>query len=189
MAEERLTTRPMGRRGFLKTTGGLAVFGGVFVIVGCGDDDDDDSNGAIATAPGSAPTTAGGAASPTMAAGSTTESLYSRLGGATAITAVVDDFFVNVAADTRINKFFANTNLPNLKKLVIEQLGMATGGPEKYTGRDMKTTHAGLAITMADFTAFVEDLVKSLDKFKVPMREKNELLGALGPMSADIVTA
>jgi hemoglobin len=165
-----ITSRAVGRRGFLKTAGGIAVFGGAFILVGCGDDDDD-------AMPTAAPTAAGGA------------TLYSRLGGATAIKAVVDDFLMNVAADTRINKFFANTNLPRLNTLLVEQLGEATGGPEKYTGRDMKTAHTGLKITMADFNALVEDLVKSLDKFKVPEKEKNELLGALGPMSSDIVTA
>ena len=63
------------------------------------------------------------------------------------------------------------------------------GGPEKYTGRDMKTTHAGLKITMADFKALVDDLVKSLDQFKVPQKEKDELLAILGPLNKDIVTA
>ena len=175
MAEETIVKRgPVGRRSFLKSAGGIAVFGGVFVIVGCGDDDATPAK----TVP--AATTAGGAS---------TATLYTRLGGAGAVTAVVDDFFVNVAADTRINKFFASTDLPKLKGLVVNQLGMATGGPEKYTGRDMKTTHTGLKITMADFNAFVEDLVKSLDKFKVPEKEKAELLGVLGPMNKDIVTA
>ena len=64
----------------------------------------------------------------------------------------------------------------------------ATGGPEKYTGRSMKESHAGLKIGVADFNALVEDLVKSLDKFKVPEAEKTELLNVLGPMKGDIVT-
>ena len=168
----RISKRPIGRRGFLKGAGGIAAFGGIFTIVGCGDDD-------VKTTATAKPagTTAGGA------------TLYTRLGGAPAVTKVVDDFFVNVAADTRINGFFAKTDLPKLKKLVVEQLGMATGGPEKYTGRDMKTTHAGLKITMTDFNVFVEDLVKALDANKVPEKEKNELLAALGPMNKDIVTA
>jgi hemoglobin len=72
---------------------------------------------------------------------------------------------------------------------LVNQIGQATGGPEKYTGRDMKTAHAGMMITKAHFDALVEDLVKALDQFKVPEREKNELLGLLGPMEKDIVTA
>jgi hemoglobin len=51
----------------------------------------------------------------------------------------------------------------------------------------MKDTHTGMKITDAEFGALVEDLVKSLDKFKVPAQEKSELLGALGGMKGDIV--
>lgn len=114
-------------------------------------------------------------------------SLYQRLGGLEAITAVVDDFVANVAADSRINGRFATTDIPRLKRLLIEQICAGTGGPCTYTGRDMKTTHAGMGITDAEFDALVEDLVRSLDKFKVPAAEKEELLGILGPMKADIV--
>ena len=114
-------------------------------------------------------------------------SLYQRLGGLEAITAVVDDFVANVADDSRINARFANTDIPRLKRLLVEQICAGTGGPCTYTGRDMKTTHAGMGITDAEFDALVEDLVRSLDKFKVPAAEKEELLGILGPMKADIV--
>ena len=115
------------------------------------------------------------------------KSLYDRLGGQPAITAVIDDFVGNVAADTRINRFFARTDIPRLKRLLVEQICQGTGGPCTYTGRDMKTTHAGMGITDAQFNALVEDLVKSLDKFKVPEKEKGELLGVLGPMKPSIV--
>jgi hemoglobin len=114
-------------------------------------------------------------------------SLYQRLGGLEAITAVVDDFVANVADDSRINGRFANTDIPRLKRLLVEQICNGTGGPCTYTGRDMKTTHAGMGITDAEFDALVEDLVQSLDKHKVPAAEKQELLGILGPMKADIV--
>ena len=114
--------------------------------------------------------------------------LYDRLGGKPAITAVVDDFVANVAADTRINGFFAKTDIPRLKTLLVEQICAGSGGPCTYTGRDMKTAHANMGVNDADFGALVEDLVKTLDKFKVPQREKDELLAILGPMKADIVT-
>ena len=115
------------------------------------------------------------------------KSLYDRLGGQPAITAVVDDFVGNVAADARINRFFARTDIPRLKRLLVEQICAGTGGPCTYTGRDMKTAHAGMGITDAQFNALVEDLVKTLDKFKVPEKEKGELLGILGPMKTSIV--
>jgi hemoglobin len=115
------------------------------------------------------------------------KSLYDRLGGKGAITAVVDDFVANVAADKRINGFFAKTDINRLKLNLVDQICQATGGPCTYTGKDMKTAHKGMGITDADFNALVEDLKKSLDKFKVPAKEQGELLGALGGMKPQIV--
>ena len=113
--------------------------------------------------------------------------LYDRLGGKDAITAVVDDFVGNVGGDSRINQRFANTDIPHLKQMLVEQICQATGGPCTYTGKDMKTAHKGMNLTDADFSALVEDLKKSLDKFKVPDKEQSELLSALGGMKGDIV--
>ena len=115
------------------------------------------------------------------------QSLYQRLGGKEAITAVVDDFIGNVAADARINKRFANANIPRLKMLLVEQICAASGGPCTYTGRDMTTAHTGMNIQSAEFDALVEDLVKSLDKFKVPERAEQLALLALGGMKPAIV--
>lgn len=120
------------------------------------------------------------------------KSLYVRLGGNGAISAVIDQFIANVAADTRINAFFADAaadpaRLTKLRNNLINQVGEATGGPEKYTGLSMKESHRGMNVQEADFNALVEDLSKALDKFSVPLTEKNELLGALATMKADIV--
>jgi hemoglobin len=115
------------------------------------------------------------------------KSLYDRLGGKDAITAVVDDFVGNVAADKRINGFFAKADVPRLKRNLVDQICQATGGPCTYTGRDMKTAHKGMGITDADFNALVEDLQKSLNKFKVPDKEQGELLGILGSLKPQIV--
>lgn len=117
------------------------------------------------------------------------KSLFDRLGGKTAITAVVDEFVANVAADKAINKFFAKADIKKLKGNLVDQICAATGGPCKYTGKDMKTAHKGMKVTEADFNALVGDLVKALDKFKVGKTEKDELLGALGGMKGDIVEA
>jgi hemoglobin len=114
-------------------------------------------------------------------------SLYDRLGGKPAITAVVDDFVGNVAGDSRINHRFANANIPHLKQMLVDQVCAATGGPCTYAGRDMVTAHKGMSISDAEFGALVGDLVTSLDKFKVPEKEKGELLAALGGMKGDIV--
>lgn len=124
-----------------------------------------------------------GAAAQTMS-----KSLYERLGGTTAITAVVDDFVANVAADRRINKFFAHTDIARLKFLLVQQICAGTGGPCMYTGRDMRTVHAGMGIRSRHFNALVQDLGKTLNKFKVPRKEQGELVAILAPMKRDIVT-
>jgi hemoglobin len=113
--------------------------------------------------------------------------LFDRLGGLDPIKLVVDDMVANIAADDRINAYFANADIPHLKQMLVDQICAATGGPCKYTGKDMKTSHTGMKIKDADFTALVEDLVKALDKYKVPAQEKGELLTALGGMKGDIV--
>jgi hemoglobin len=115
-------------------------------------------------------------------------SLYDRLGGYSAISAVVDDFVANVAADRRINKFFASANIPRLKSRLVEQLCQASGGPCYYTGADMKTAHAGMGVRNRDFNALVQDLGRSLNKFKVPKAEQKEIASVLLPMRKDIVT-
>ena len=146
-------------RTFLRVSTGLVGAGVILALVGCAD-------------------------TGTMSAG---KSLYDRLGGKGAISAVIDQFVANVAADTRINGRFATTDIPKLKGHLIDQVCMATRGPCNYSGRDMKTTHAGMKISNEDFGALVEDLAKALDTFKVPAAEKGELLSLLGSMKKDIV--
>ena len=114
-------------------------------------------------------------------------SLYERLGGLDAITAVVDSFVARCAGDDRINGKFGRTDVPRLKKMLVDQVCEATGGPCTYAGRDMRTTHDGMGVTAGEFDALVEDLVATLDEFDVPKAEQDELLGLLGPMRSDIV--
>ena len=115
------------------------------------------------------------------------KSLYQRLGGKPAITAVVDDFVGNVARDNRINKFFGSTDIPRLKRLLVQQICAGSGGPCQYEGRSMREAHRGLGVRNQDFDALVNDLVRSLNKFRVPAREQQELLALLGPMRKDVV--
>ncbi len=114
-------------------------------------------------------------------------SLYERLGGKPAIAAVVDDFLGNVAGDGRINARFARADIPRLRTLLVDQICQASGGPCVYTGQSMTDAHRGMRISDGEFGALVEDLVRSLDRFKVPAAEKNELLAALGGMKPQIV--
>jgi hemoglobin len=115
------------------------------------------------------------------------KTLYERLGGSAALTAVVDDFVANVAADQKINHFFAKTDIPTFKKNLTDQLCAATGGGCTYSGKDMKTAHAGLGISNADWDALVADLGKSLNKFKVKKADQTALVALLAPMKGDVV--
>jgi len=115
------------------------------------------------------------------------KSLYDRLGGKGAITAVVDTFVARVAADKRINKKFAHSNIPRVKTMIVDQVCAETGGPCTYTGRSMKQAHRNMKVTDGEFNALVEDLTSALNTFKVPAREQHELLTALGAMKGDIV--
>jgi hemoglobin len=128
-----------------------------------------------------------GGTGPDNAGGGEGGSLYDRLGKKDAIQAVVHEFIGIVVADDRINKFFAKADATNLEKQLTDQICKASGGPCEYTGKDMKTAHTGMQISDADFNALVEDLGKALDKFNVGQKEKDELVGALGPLKGDIV--
>lgn len=123
----------------------------------------------------------------TASATAQTKSLYDRLGGKEAITAVVDEFAGRALADARINQKFGKSDPVRLKAQLVDQICFASGGPCQYTGRDMKTAHMNMGVTEGEFNALVEDLVGALDKFNVPAAEKNELLGLLGPMKPEIV--
>ena len=114
-------------------------------------------------------------------------SLFERLGGLDSITAVVEAFVSRCAEDDRINPKFERSDIPRLKKMLIDQVCEATGGPCTYTGRDMRETHDGMGVTAGEFDALVEDLVATLDEFEVAKAEQEELLGLLGPMRGDVV--
>jgi hemoglobin len=118
--------------------------------------------------------------------------LYQRLGGMPAIQAVVDDFVTRILADERVNRWFAHAaadpeNARAYKSKLADFICQGTGGPCKYTGADMFAAHKGRGITDDAFNAVVSDLVTTLEKFRVPEKEKGQLLGLLAPMKPAIV--
>lgn len=115
------------------------------------------------------------------------KSLFDRLGGKGAITSVVDSFVARVAADARINKKFAKSDIGRVKSMLVDQICSQTGGPCTYTGRSMKEAHQNMGVTDGEFGALVEDLTATLNGFNVPAKEQGELLTALGAMKGDIV--
>jgi len=190
MAAPRNPDRSLDRRSFLKAGAGVVAFGGLFVVVGCGGDDDSEDappgaalKAALAREAANTPPTA------TPPPRATSGPLYDRLGGRPAIQRAIDEFLPLVAFDNRINTFFANANAARINTLLVELIGSITGGPETYTGRTMRATHAGLRIQKVHFDALMEDLGKALDNQSVPAQERGELVALLNPMEADIVTA
>ncbi|HEV2836157.1 MAG TPA: group 1 truncated hemoglobin [Pyrinomonadaceae bacterium] len=118
------------------------------------------------------------------------KSLYERVGGYNALAAVVDDFIGRLVAVKQFEKFFVGHSTDSTKRIrqhILDQFCAATGGPCIYTGREMKTSHAGLGITSADWDGAAKHLVASLDKFKVPEKEKGEILAFVTSLKKDIV--
>ncbi len=118
------------------------------------------------------------------------KSLYERLGGYNAIAAVVDDFMARQVADPQLARFFVGHSTDSkrrIRQLIVDQLCEATGGPCIYTGRDTKTTHAGLGLTESDWQVGVKLLTATLDKFKVPQKEKEDVFAAVSSLKKDIV--
>jgi hemoglobin len=118
------------------------------------------------------------------------DSLYKRLGGYDALAAVTDDFIGRMATDAKLGRFFvglSNDSKVRVRQHVVDFLCQATGGPCKYIGRDMVTAHTGLGITEEDWAASVKYLGETLDKFKVPAREQQDVVNAIAPLKSQIV--
>jgi hemoglobin len=118
------------------------------------------------------------------------DTLYKRLGGYDALAAVTDDFLGRLLADPKESRFFVGLSTDSKTKVrqhVVDFLCVATGGPCKYTGRDMETAHTGLNITEEDWTIAVKALGDTLNKFKVPAREQGEVVNAIAGLKSKIV--
>ncbi|MBM2846651.1 MAG: globin [Bacteroidetes bacterium] len=121
--------------------------------------------------------------------------LYDRLGGVYAIASVVDDFIERLLVNDILNANpaikEARDRVPKagLKYRVTELVCQVTDGPQKYTGRSMKDSHKHLNITEKEWDAMVADFKVTLNKFKVPTKEQEELIGIVATTKADIVMA
>jgi hemoglobin len=120
-------------------------------------------------------------------------SLYDRLGGVYHIAAIVDDLVDRLMDNPALNANpaidEAHHRLPKagFKYLVTEMVCWATGGPQKYTGKNMQESHEHLAITEDEWQDFLNDLQSSLDRFKVPADEQGELFAIVASTKSDIV--
>lgn len=121
------------------------------------------------------------------------QTLYARLGGVYSIAAVIDDFIDRIMTDPALNKnplvdeAHHRVSRAGFKYLVTEMVCWATGGPQRYSGRAMRDSHAHLKITADEWEAFLRDLHATLDKFSVPERERGEILAIVESTRGDIV--
>ena len=133
--------------------------------------------------------------------------LFERLGGDAGVNAIVNDFTTRAMADPRVNwerkgvkdkRLFGrdesaawNPNaqsVATLKKHLAQFIALATGGPAKYEGKEMRAAHAGMKITNPEFDAAVGDLKASLDKLQIPTQEQKELLAIIESTRPQVVT-
>jgi hemoglobin len=120
------------------------------------------------------------------------KTLYERLGGYDAICAVAGDLLPRLQADAQLARFWQNRGEDGLrreKQLLIDFLCSSAGGPLYYTGRDMKTSHKGMKISESDWSAFLGHVSATLEAFKVPPAERDQVLAFVQSTKSDIVEA
>jgi len=116
-------------------------------------------------------------------------SIYERIGGQEALITVVDDFYERVLADTDLAPYFTGSPMSRLKGKQVEFFAAALGGPDHYTGLTMKEAHRGRGITQEHFTKVAQLLTESLTAAGVPAQTVDEIIGAVAPLSSDIVAS
>lgn len=113
--------------------------------------------------------------------------LYERLGGEEKVRKIVRDVLQKNYDNPIIGHHFKSIDMEKLNQLVFDFFSMGTGGPHKYTGRDMRTAHASLGITNDDFERANIDTILALQENGVPEAEINEIIGILDSMKGDVV--
>ena len=122
----------------------------------------------------------------------TTKTLYERLGGYDAIAAVANDLLPRLQADSRLARFWqhrGDDGVRREKQLLIDFLCSSASGPLYYTGRDMKSSHRGMKISDSDWSAFMGHVHATLEAFRVPQTERDEVVAFIQSTKADIVEA
>lgn len=113
-------------------------------------------------------------------------SLYQQLGGESGIAAITDGLLREIEQDQRIAHHFADTDIGRFRTLLAEQLCDISGGPCVYSGGTMQESHSGFNISLADYDALVEGLIKVMQQQNISISAQNQLLALLAPMYKDI---
>jgi hemoglobin len=121
---------------------------------------------------------------------SDTKTLYERLGGYDAITAVVNDLLPRLQGDPQLGRFWAHRGADGVqreKQLLIDYLCHCAGGPMYYTGRDMALAHRGMRISESDWSTFLNHAAATLATFKVGANEQRDVVAFVQSLKKDIV--
>lgn len=113
--------------------------------------------------------------------------LYERLGGAAAVDKAVDVFYGKVLADDRINGFFENLDMVAQANKQKAFLTMVFGGPHNYSGKDMRTGHAHLALNEGHFDAVVENLAATLQELGTSAADIAEVAAIANSVKDDVL--
>lgn len=116
-------------------------------------------------------------------------SIYEQIGGQEALIVVVDDFYKRVLADEQLAPFFTGTNMSRLKGKQVEFFAAALGGPQEYSGLSMKDAHRGRGIGQVHFNLVATYLTEALSAAGVPDDTVATIIGAIAPLSEDIVSS
>jgi hemoglobin len=120
------------------------------------------------------------------------KTLYERLGGYDAISALANDLLPRMQVDAQLARFYQHRGEDGLKRskqLLIDFLCSSAGGPLYYTGRDMKISHKGMQINESDWSAFLGYLNATLEALHVLQNERDEVVALVQSTKADIVEA
>lgn len=120
------------------------------------------------------------------------ETIYSKLGGAEGVSAIVEDIIDEHIQNENIKHYFIPLkenpeHFTQFKQHVKDFLSSGTGGPEKYTGRDMPSAHGGLNLSEADFLHAIDDILLVLDNHQVDRNSRNEILATLYSLKWDVI--
>lgn len=114
-------------------------------------------------------------------------SLFEQIGGSGAVDAAVDIFYRKVLSDNTINHFF---DLVDMDKQIAKQkafLTVAFGGPNNYSGKDMRAAHKHMELTEAHFQAVAGHLQSTLQELNVPLHLMNQVMSIAASTHNDVL--
>jgi hemoglobin len=113
---------------------------------------------------------------------------YERIGGATAVTAVVDELYARLVPDAQVGHYFTDIDIPRQKRHMVLMLTTVLGGPDNYFGRPLDEAHQPLGINEADYERVGEHLMAILDEVGVPDDIRGRVVDVLTAVRPQVVS-